>query len=623
MKRLALLFLFLTSILLFTACASVTTTTNFNKDGSGSKTVTVYARYSDAQYLEGGYEALDQVIKEATPPVLSVEKKDDPDNSRYIYSFTINFTSMEDYKAQMKFLSGEEKEVTWEVTETAFRRQIIYSDEYDSEAMLGWAFDAIDASGISSYKGTEMVDPAASYAYLEDKVVWEGIYSPFFQLDTGIKLNQASIYTSYDLDGKGTKKIELTFDPADFKDIDKDVALSYLEKYSSDFVFDEANSSISVDLANQEAMKTFFTNVAKGGESDYNNEPKLESLVEDTSLFNYTYKIYEEYNLYNLLNEFYTDSKLVNNYISMPETLEFTESYTHGGYKLNTPGPKDYQYQDAFYYSDTYSSSFAAEKAVAITNVDVNYKFEKNMSGTVNTTIDFNKNGCDINEGKFKDFYKDTKDEMSYKETGDNVTVSFIKKFGIGDFYNDGDTFLQYNKSQLSSFTKNIYMFDTVYSINSYLPNMYPNVNYKLSIPDTIKLQFAKLDYSSYYGENLETIHQNGKYNYSFSSSDTAPISLTIEKVNILFYIIVITIIVILLVAAYFLFLFTKKKKRENSNIDNKNTATHSVKNLEENEFEIEDITIVEKPEISESVDQASKALEEVSTSEETSRSDM
>jgi hypothetical protein len=336
--------------------------------------------------------------------------------------------------------------------------------------------------------------------------------------------------------------------------------------------------------------------------------------------------------------------------------LEFTSKYTSGDYTINTPGLEDYQYQEAFNYYDTYTASFTAEQAVAVNNVDVNYKFEKNMSGTVNTTIDFNKNGCDINEGKFKDSYKDTKDEISYKETGDNVTVSFTKKFGIGDFYNDGDTFLQYNKSQLSSFRKNIYMFDTVYSINSYLPNMSPNVNYKITIPDSIKLQFAKFDYGTYYGESLETIHQNGKYNYSFSSGDTsAPISLTIEKGNILPYILVLVIIAVLLAVAYFIFLSTKKKKNlktNNKNTDGnetiennlsvetnvskdktkskffkkdktKNNITDQTKNLEEKELEIEDITIVEKPETTEGTDQASETLEEVSASEETNTSDM
>lgn len=624
MKKLVLLFLFLSSVLLFTACASVSTTTTFHKDGSGSKTVTVYANYSDAEYLEGGYKALDKVIKDATPAVITVERQDDPDNSRYIYSFTLNFTSMEDYIAQMEVLSGEKKEVTWNLTESAFRNQIIYNDEYESKAMLGWAFEAIDASGISSYNGEEMVEPATSYVYLEDDLVWEGTYSPSFEINAGAKLQSTSIYTSYDLKGKGTKKIELAFNPEDFKDLDKDTALSELSKYSSDFVFDESNSAIFVDLVNQEAMNTFFTNVSKSKDEGNSSEPKFESFVEDTSLFRYTYKIYEEYNLYNLLNEFYFDDELVYNYVSMPDTLTFTESLISGDYNLTPPSKDNYKYQNAFYYSDTYSSSFLAEQAVAISNVDVTYKFEKDMSGSLNTTINFNKNGCTINEAKFNEFYKNSKDKYTYQEDGDNVTVSFTSEFKTGDFYNNGNTFLQYNKSQLSSINKNIYMFDTVYSINSYLPNMYPDVNYKITIPDNIKLQFAKFGYDSFYNESLETIHHNGKYNYNFTSSETsAPISLTIERTNVFFYIIVIAIIIIALIAAYFIILFIKKKKDIQLNEKKNNSKKEPLEKLAEKELVIEDIIIIDKAETSDNSEQTKETLEEVSISDERNKSDM
>jgi len=566
MKKLGLLLCVLVSVFILTACgASVSTTTNLKKDGSGTATVTAYANYSDAQYLAGGYEALDLVLENAKPENIELTKVDDVTNSRYIYSFTLEFVSIEDYKTQIEAISGEIPDITWEAFESAFKSNITYIDNTSGDTLIWWAKNAIDAAGISSYKADEMYELSTSYVYLDEEEVWEGYEHPYFDTQTGTSLEKTNIFTTYDINGDATKRIELFFNSEDFAGVDSTKALEELSKYSTSFVFDQSLNCITLDIMDQAMMKQFFDNVSIADENNQTDASIFTNEIEDSSIFTFRYALSENYSIYNLLNEFQIENEYVNNFISIPDTLNYTSEYCSAYDVAQSKEAASYNYQNSFYYNDWYSMEFIAEQSALITEVNVNYDFNKDMSGTLLTTILFEKNGCAIDETKFKEFYKDKSEVITYVENDEQVKATFATDFKEGSFTNDGNSLLQFSKSQLSSLKKKVYAFDSIYDLESYLPSTDITVNYMITIPDNLNLKLAKLDNSNYYGDSIDDLHKNGNYVYSFSSYENAStISLTFVNTNMIYYIIIGAVIVVLIgIGTALLFILRKRKKQK------------------------------------------------------------
>lgn len=567
MKRIVILIGAIVSMFLLTACASYTTTTNFNKDGSGNVIVTVYADYSDESRLEGGYPALDAVLQEAKPEDLEITKDDVPENSQYVYSFQLEFSSIEDYKAKLEVLSGETPEITWDFTETAFRSALSYSNNLAQDAIIKWARDAIDASGISSYSASEMYDVKTCYINYNGEEVWSGYYNPSFDINTGVGLLRTDIYTTYDQEGNGNKRIELYLEESNFATMDQTLALEELKKYSNAFAIDQANYCITLDLKNVSEMKQFFDNVLKVSEGN-TEEASFTCEVQNSSLFAMRYYVSEEYSLYNLLNEFEIINNDVNNYVSIPE-MEYDQQYSSGWGTPDVPADSKYNYQDCFSYNDWYYMEYEANQEIRVNKINVDYELHDDMSGQITTSIDFNKNGCEIDEASFEEFYKDLEEDKTYKEAADQVTVNFTKKFGIGSAAGNKNSVVQLVKSDLSSLVENIYSFDCIYDVKTYLPMSGLEVSHRIKVPDELNIKLATIDDHHYYGDRLKQLHQNGNYIYDFATyDDIAVMSLTIVKTNIWFYIIIVASVLLVAGAGVALFFRIKKKKSTKPSVD-------------------------------------------------------
>ncbi|MBR4965462.1 MAG: hypothetical protein IKY53_03120, partial [Lachnospiraceae bacterium] len=127
-KKLLFLMLITAFLLMFAACGgTLDTTVNLNEDFSGTRVMKYTVSKSDFnEYVSGDIASVDATIAANVPANLTYAFSEDESN--YIATFTMNFSSLEEQSAQASALinDGGEYSTNFLVGESVFSKGFVY-----------------------------------------------------------------------------------------------------------------------------------------------------------------------------------------------------------------------------------------------------------------------------------------------------------------------------------------------------------------------------------------------------------------------------------------------------------------------------------------------------------------
>lgn len=137
-----------------------------NGNFAGSRVMTLLIENEDLSKVTGGMPALETVITQSMPADLSYIVSY-PSETQSQITFTLAFTSLDDYKTKVTNLLAADAEntlvpeITFEKNETVFRKGLKFEENFDTVNLLKWYQNAIAAANIiteSSSNWYEMGD---------------------------------------------------------------------------------------------------------------------------------------------------------------------------------------------------------------------------------------------------------------------------------------------------------------------------------------------------------------------------------------------------------------------------------------------------------------------------------
>lgn len=230
---------------LFAGCgARVTTVMTVDEKFSGTRVITLTINPEDMQYVTGGKEALNKVVKANLPKDLTYTSAKD-EAGQISMVFILSFSGLEDYRAKVGRLIALDKNnkispmVKFETQNTKFKKGVKVEENFSSADLMKWLLNAVEAAKI-------VTEGSASnwYEMGTDKLVMGGQtytmtggHNINLNKQTDHCLNRGEVTTTLLPDGKIQRVISLIA----YKDTVKE--------------FEEANGS----------LKDYMASVAKDG----------------------------------------------------------------------------------------------------------------------------------------------------------------------------------------------------------------------------------------------------------------------------------------------------------------------------------------------------------------------
>lgn len=586
-KKALLLLMFVCAMLFMTACgADVHSDIALNNDGSGTRTVYAEISNDDQSRINGGFDALQQVLTQSAPSGITVNRSADDTRGTTIFSFSYAFTSLDDYKTKTNALTGSSTDAAFTATNSVLNSSIHFEESDNLNNLIKWATDAIDSAQIiQGYSASSCYDLEGTSASTVSDTA-EKYYQSNVEYDagTGPLVTTMNVLTKYDTDGTQTKEIQIVFDQIAYSTLNTADAITYLKKqYGVDAVADATKNALVIDLKDQTSMKAFFDKAAFDISSQYPVNAKFNFVNNQKSIFGNTFSVQEDYQMDTFVNEFHMQHPVVYTYLSLPDLDYSTKSYTFDYDTLDSDKQvSGYQYSGEL-TGDYYSSvDFESQQSVQMNSISVNCVFDKNWDAKVTTTCSFSKNGLDISQDTFNKHYGDSKDQPTYSENGDEVTVSFTKSVPASDAYtyNEGINVVK-NKSASSSFKKNVLTINASYDAESYIDATYApssNVSYTFEIPKSAGIVMANANGTIYEANQLKEALQKGNYVFTTSAlvGEVIPIAITAEQTNTMYsvligVIITVCVLVIVVILIIVIVVIGKKQKKKKAG----STAAH------------------------------------------------
>ena len=155
-KYFSVLVLFLLSLFAFCGCgASIDTKMEVDKEFMGTRTISVTVEKSDLdEYVTGGVEALKQVADVSIPKEMSYSVSTGEETT--VMTFQVEFENVADYVEKVNNIisAGSNQdlkpEVQYENMDTLFKKGVYFSENFTSQDLLQWYFDALNEAQIIS-----------------------------------------------------------------------------------------------------------------------------------------------------------------------------------------------------------------------------------------------------------------------------------------------------------------------------------------------------------------------------------------------------------------------------------------------------------------------------------------
>ena len=210
-KKLIFLMLITVFLLMFAACGgTLDTTVNLNEDLSGTRVMKYTISKSDFnEYVSGDIASVDATIAANVPENLTYALSEDESN--YIATFTMNFSSIEEQSAKASALinDGGEYQTTFLVGESVFSKGFVYEEDWYSTYVMSWLETLLVNSGyVSSGNQSYIFNEEISHVSYKGETVESGNKISVSTMDY-IPIENIRIFTDVNSDGTYNRKIEL------------------------------------------------------------------------------------------------------------------------------------------------------------------------------------------------------------------------------------------------------------------------------------------------------------------------------------------------------------------------------------------------------------------------------
>ena len=187
---------FIMSFILSSCGAKVSTVLTLNEDFSGQRVITLEASKSDvSNSFKGGIKKVDEIFAGKIPPELTYVKSEN--SSSYIYTVTLDFASLEDYRKKVQSLLGREAQVEVSAPESVFASGISISEDFNSTDLMGWFRKVVVAEELMSnvsdlweLAGATFVYGDKSYNTSEKIAVTDIVSTPLDKIVVNTRLDQ-------------------------------------------------------------------------------------------------------------------------------------------------------------------------------------------------------------------------------------------------------------------------------------------------------------------------------------------------------------------------------------------------------------------------------------------------
>lgn len=219
--------------------SNIQTTLTLNKDMSGSRQMDISFKQATLdEDFKGTNEQIKALVDGNIPKYLeyTFEKKED----QYIYHFTLNFNSPEDYVSKVEYILENDVEIDMKSSDSFWVSGFQVKENFNSEDLMKWFSDAIISSG-------KVEESNRNYIFGENgyKVIYEGkeydAYAGFNLTKYDIKtLSQINFITEVKNQDVYNRKIEMVFSKQIMEKYGEEI-LDHLKKMSTEDVEFEHN----------------------------------------------------------------------------------------------------------------------------------------------------------------------------------------------------------------------------------------------------------------------------------------------------------------------------------------------------------------------------------------------
>lgn len=292
-KKILFLMLITIFMLVLTACGgSLETTVNLNTDLSGTRTMKYVITKSDfAEYVSGDITAVDATIQANVPEGLTYVLSEDESN--YIATFTMDFTSPEDEAAKVSALINDGNEYSAEliVGDSVFCTGFAYEEDWYSENVMQWFETLMVNSGyVSSGNQGYIIDSSSSYVSYDGETVEGGSYISASTM-AYITIEEMRVFTDVNADGTYNRTIELDIldanlleNETEIKDfMTSSVPAGATEEWTAELGLN--THRVVLENLTADAMQTAMNTYSHGTESTFRvTEPTEEDYMEEVLL---------------------------------------------------------------------------------------------------------------------------------------------------------------------------------------------------------------------------------------------------------------------------------------------------------------------------------------------------
>ena len=553
--RLIIMFGFFTFIL--TACgAQIHTETSFAKDGSGERTVILAIAKKDEGKISGGFEKLNQILKENAPSCMSVSCHLDEKNATMLYEMTYSFDNIEELKNKTQQITGKEPVLQWETSSGAFSGKISYYEETTTKELVQWAMDALQKNSISSAVISQIYEETESKVSLDGDNVWSGKLNAQFQVDVTPILQEVAVYTTYGNDRDYTKQIKLGFSYEDYCSMNTDEGLAYLKDFSDKFKVDETCNGYSVTLNSKKEVEAFLAKASDKlldssiygelGISKPTGTYYMNNESEET-IFSNVLSVTEIYNFNKLLAGFKLSTNRIKDYVFIPERESYNKEIVHHTYGLASN--EYYNYIGEYDISDMYYLCFEGGSRATVKDAQVDISIDENMAGVQTVTLNLEKNGMEFTSNDIVENYSKLGEKVQFEDYGDAATIQFTKSFTM-------------KKSSSMNLSRTKYVYQDEFSLEKYYPEITCTVDYAIKVATAYRIDSFSFGREDLKRREIKALKDPIQWVYTahVDGAENVEIAFMVSKTNIIFYG-VLGILILLFIGIGLSIYFTVKEK--------------------------------------------------------------
>lgn len=195
MKKKLLLCMSAGLLLLLTACGiDLNTTFSADENFKGTRVMKCSINKNDLTNLNRDFSSVDTIIKENCPEIMTYE--DRSTDKKISYSFTISFSSLEDYKNKTGKCLNFAPEIDYYYNDSPFANGLLYKENFTSRDLMAWFSECLIKDGFMEESEADKIWNVEDTIFTFDGSDYETDNQININTMSYLPLDSVSIYTT-------------------------------------------------------------------------------------------------------------------------------------------------------------------------------------------------------------------------------------------------------------------------------------------------------------------------------------------------------------------------------------------------------------------------------------------